>query len=65
MVLARFISWVISFLLTNSSCEAREECENYKMKHSCQESSPLAKVPIRFSEKRIGTLASEDGQELD
>ena len=34
---------LISFLLADSSCEPREESENYKMKNSCpqRDSNPL------------------------
>ena len=45
-VLARWMSRLISFVLAYSSCDSREESENYKMKNSCPQFYSIPLPPL-------------------
>ena len=58
------MSWLISFVLTDSSCEPCEGCENYKMKNSCpqRDSIPisLAYLTGTLTDWALGSVLAVD-----
>ena len=48
------MSWLISIILADSSCQAREKSENYKMKNSCPQLYSN-KLPLAY---KTGTLTN-------